>query len=225
MRVTRFGHCVQITLFSRLFPINCYVVQEDDGLTLVDTGISAGARDALGFAGHGGRLPQVFPRVRGTPGSCRGTSNWTPGKRKAEYTAYETASNGAARHPPGFSSRETTPDRWRSLRVRGTHRVTRCFSTGVAVHCWRETHGRPAAGSRSRVSWCRGFRFQPGPHGTGARPCRAQRHCFACGHRIWRSGTGMCWPSADFRFVYGTDSGRLDLRTPSMESLRLCHEL
>ncbi len=45
MRMTPFGHCVQLTFFPRLFPVNCYIVREDDGITLVDTGISASVRD------------------------------------------------------------------------------------------------------------------------------------------------------------------------------------
>ncbi|RIV16479.1 MBL fold metallo-hydrolase, partial [Alicyclobacillaceae bacterium I2511] len=44
MRLTPFGHCVQVTFFPDVFPVNCYLVQESDGLTLVDTGMSTSAR-------------------------------------------------------------------------------------------------------------------------------------------------------------------------------------
>lgn len=46
MRVTTHGtYLIQLTRLPRLFPVNCYLVHEDDGLTLIDTGLpgSAGA--------------------------------------------------------------------------------------------------------------------------------------------------------------------------------------
>ncbi|GAB4437271.1 MAG: MBL fold metallo-hydrolase [Anaerolineae bacterium] len=46
MRVTTHGtYLIQLTRLPRLFPVNCYLVREDDGLTLIDTGLpgSAGA--------------------------------------------------------------------------------------------------------------------------------------------------------------------------------------
>lgn len=40
MRVTTHGRfLVQLTKFPRLFPVNCYLVREDDGLTLIDAAI------------------------------------------------------------------------------------------------------------------------------------------------------------------------------------------
>lgn len=44
MQLTTFGNCTQITFFPRVFPVNCYLVQDDDGLTLIDTGIPSSAR-------------------------------------------------------------------------------------------------------------------------------------------------------------------------------------
>lgn len=47
MRATPYGrYLVQLTRFPRLFPINSYLVREDDGLTLIDTTI-AGSADAI----------------------------------------------------------------------------------------------------------------------------------------------------------------------------------
>ncbi len=43
MRLTPFDHCVQVTFFPGVFPVNCYLVQESDGLTLIDTGLSTSA--------------------------------------------------------------------------------------------------------------------------------------------------------------------------------------
>ncbi len=40
----------QLTRFPRLFPVNCYLVREDDGLTLIDTGISGSAPAILAAA-------------------------------------------------------------------------------------------------------------------------------------------------------------------------------
>jgi len=51
MRVTKHGdYLVQMTRFPRVFPVNCYVVREDDGLTLVDTAITTSARAILDAA-------------------------------------------------------------------------------------------------------------------------------------------------------------------------------
>ena len=42
MRSTTHGErLVQLTRFPLTFPINCYLVREDDGLTLIDTGMSS----------------------------------------------------------------------------------------------------------------------------------------------------------------------------------------
>lgn len=41
MRVTHHGpYLIQLTRFPRIFPVNCYLVREDDGLTLIDAAIS-----------------------------------------------------------------------------------------------------------------------------------------------------------------------------------------
>jgi glyoxylase-like metal-dependent hydrolase (beta-lactamase superfamily II) len=41
MRITQHGaYLVQLTRFPRLFPVNCYLVREDDGMTLVDAALS-----------------------------------------------------------------------------------------------------------------------------------------------------------------------------------------
>src|SRR3954462_14899259 len=45
MRIIRHGtYLVQLTLLPRLFPVNCYLVREDDGFTLVDTTLSFRAK-------------------------------------------------------------------------------------------------------------------------------------------------------------------------------------
>ncbi|MHA6528907.1 MBL fold metallo-hydrolase [Paenibacillus sp. BAC0078] len=36
MRVTQEGHLLQLTWMPRFFPVNCYLVEEADGLTLID---------------------------------------------------------------------------------------------------------------------------------------------------------------------------------------------
>lgn len=46
MRITNHGeHLVQLTRWAVAFPMNCYLVAEDDGLTLVDSTISSPAAD------------------------------------------------------------------------------------------------------------------------------------------------------------------------------------
>ncbi|HEU4323480.1 MAG TPA: MBL fold metallo-hydrolase [Roseiflexaceae bacterium] len=40
MQITRHGaHLIQLARYPRVFPVNCYLVAEDDGLTLIDAGL------------------------------------------------------------------------------------------------------------------------------------------------------------------------------------------
>lgn len=51
MRMTTHGdYLVQLTRFPGFFPVNCYFVREDDGLTLVDTGMFGSATAILAAA-------------------------------------------------------------------------------------------------------------------------------------------------------------------------------
>lgn len=51
MRITNHGsYLIQLTRFPALFPINCYLVREDDGLTLIDTGLFGSAAAILDAA-------------------------------------------------------------------------------------------------------------------------------------------------------------------------------
>ena len=51
MRITTHGnYLLQLTRFPRVFPVNCYLVREDDGLTLIDAGISGSERAILDAA-------------------------------------------------------------------------------------------------------------------------------------------------------------------------------
>jgi glyoxylase-like metal-dependent hydrolase (beta-lactamase superfamily II) len=51
MRVTFHGdYLVQLTRFPRVFPVNCYLVREGDGLTLIDAGLSGSAQSILAAA-------------------------------------------------------------------------------------------------------------------------------------------------------------------------------
>jgi glyoxylase-like metal-dependent hydrolase (beta-lactamase superfamily II) len=51
MRITNHGrYLVQLTRYPRLFPVNCYLVREDDSLTLIDTGLSGSATAILEVA-------------------------------------------------------------------------------------------------------------------------------------------------------------------------------
>ncbi len=59
MKTTQHGsNLVQLTRFPRLFPVNCYLVREDDGFTLVDTAI-AGSAAAIMFAARSLGAPIV----------------------------------------------------------------------------------------------------------------------------------------------------------------------
>lgn len=41
MRITRYENLYQLTLLPRLFPVNCYVYEEENELTLIDAGMPA----------------------------------------------------------------------------------------------------------------------------------------------------------------------------------------
>ena len=57
MRRTNHGHyLIQLTRYPLLFPVNCYLVREDDGLTLIDAGLP-GSAVAILNAAHGLDLP------------------------------------------------------------------------------------------------------------------------------------------------------------------------
>jgi glyoxylase-like metal-dependent hydrolase (beta-lactamase superfamily II) len=59
MRITNHGsYLVQLTRLPRLFPVNSYLVREDDGLTLIDTAIP-------------GSAPAILEAARGLGGSIR----------------------------------------------------------------------------------------------------------------------------------------------------------
>lgn len=45
VRVIQNGHLYQVTFMAKVFPVNCYLVEEEDGLTLIDA--------ALGFCTNG----------------------------------------------------------------------------------------------------------------------------------------------------------------------------
>lgn len=47
MRTTRFGQTVQLSFMPRLFPVNVYLVEEQDGLTLIDAGLPYSATAIL----------------------------------------------------------------------------------------------------------------------------------------------------------------------------------
>jgi glyoxylase-like metal-dependent hydrolase (beta-lactamase superfamily II) len=51
MRATTYGqYMVQLTRFPRMFPVNCYLVREDDGLTLIDAALPGSANAILDVA-------------------------------------------------------------------------------------------------------------------------------------------------------------------------------
>jgi glyoxylase-like metal-dependent hydrolase (beta-lactamase superfamily II) len=53
VRITRHGdYLVQLTRYPAVFPMNCYLVLEEDGLTLVDSTMSSPAEDVSRVAGE-----------------------------------------------------------------------------------------------------------------------------------------------------------------------------
>lgn len=56
MRIAHHGsYLTQLTRFPLLFPVNCYLVREDDGLTLIDAGLPGSAAAIIAAAGGLGR--------------------------------------------------------------------------------------------------------------------------------------------------------------------------
>lgn len=39
LKVTRVQHVIQLSFLPRFFPVNCYLIEENDGLTLIDAGL------------------------------------------------------------------------------------------------------------------------------------------------------------------------------------------
>jgi glyoxylase-like metal-dependent hydrolase (beta-lactamase superfamily II) len=68
MRSVSWGaHLVQVERFGPLFPVSCYLVREDDGLTLVDAAVSGSVAGILRAAGDAGgpirRIVLTHPHV------------------------------------------------------------------------------------------------------------------------------------------------------------------
>ncbi|MEK3877942.1 MBL fold metallo-hydrolase [Paenibacillus sp. FSL M7-0420] len=55
MRVTREGHLHQLTWLPRIFPVNCYLIEEEQELTLIDAGMSYSLQGILSQAAKLGK--------------------------------------------------------------------------------------------------------------------------------------------------------------------------
>ncbi|MGN8231379.1 MBL fold metallo-hydrolase [Paenibacillus polymyxa] len=60
MRIVQVQHVYQLTFMPRLFPVNCYLVEEKEGLTLVDAGLPYSTR---GIAQTAARIGQPIIRI------------------------------------------------------------------------------------------------------------------------------------------------------------------
>lgn len=62
MRGTHHGdHLIELTRFASVFPVSTYLVREEDGFTLVDTGLPTSAKGILAAAGeHGGTIRRIL---------------------------------------------------------------------------------------------------------------------------------------------------------------------
>jgi glyoxylase-like metal-dependent hydrolase (beta-lactamase superfamily II) len=47
MRIIKKGFLYQVTFMASFFPVNCYLVEEEDGLTLIDAALSFGSKGIL----------------------------------------------------------------------------------------------------------------------------------------------------------------------------------
>jgi glyoxylase-like metal-dependent hydrolase (beta-lactamase superfamily II) len=55
MRVIKDGFLYQLTFMPKLFPVNCYFVEEEDGLTLIDAALPNSAKAIIEAAGQIGK--------------------------------------------------------------------------------------------------------------------------------------------------------------------------
>ncbi len=55
MKIVRHKSIFQVTFLPRFFPVNCYLVEEDDGLTLIDAALSYSSKGILRAAGMIGK--------------------------------------------------------------------------------------------------------------------------------------------------------------------------
>jgi glyoxylase-like metal-dependent hydrolase (beta-lactamase superfamily II) len=61
MKITQYGNnLIQLTRLPVLFPVNCYLVREEDGFTLIDTGLPGSAAAILAAAAaHGAPIRRI----------------------------------------------------------------------------------------------------------------------------------------------------------------------
>src|SRR5215212_3174899 len=61
MKITTFGdNLIQLTRYPVLFPVNCYLVREDDGFTLIDTGLPGSTAAIMATAqAHGAPIRRI----------------------------------------------------------------------------------------------------------------------------------------------------------------------
>jgi glyoxylase-like metal-dependent hydrolase (beta-lactamase superfamily II) len=61
MKIAPFGaNLIQLTRYPVLFPVNCYLVREDDGFTLIDTGLPGSAPAIMAAAqAHGAPIRRI----------------------------------------------------------------------------------------------------------------------------------------------------------------------
>jgi len=61
MKITTFGaNLIQLTRYPVIFPVNCYLVREDDGFTLIDTGLPGSTAAILAAAqAHGAPIRRI----------------------------------------------------------------------------------------------------------------------------------------------------------------------
>ncbi|KKD56082.1 MULTISPECIES: MBL fold metallo-hydrolase [Paenibacillus] len=60
MRIVQVQHVYQLTFMPRLFPVNCYLVEEKEGLTLIDAGLPYSAQ---GIEQAAARIGQPIVRI------------------------------------------------------------------------------------------------------------------------------------------------------------------
>ncbi len=157
MHTTQLGeYTLQLTRFGPLFPVNCYLVREDDGFTLIDTGVPGSTRLILRAAQEASApirriaLTHVHSDHAGSLDALRSAlpdAEVLVGAREARFLAGDKSLDPDERHDKlrGGFVRSATPltrllfpaialARSKSSRHRGTPPARLPFSIGAMAH-------------------------------------------------------------------------------------------
>lgn len=104
LRITKTNNLFQLTLWPNFFPVNCYIVEEQDELILIDTGMAASFKGIVSLInelekpltnivlthGHGDHVGSLMKLKKAYPETCVSISNRDSRLLKGDTTLDET---------------------------------------------------------------------------------------------------------------------------------------